>query len=61
VGLDEAAPWILLMTPIGLISAVLVLGEHMTAVQIIGACVLMAGLTIVSGMPKAIARLGSVG
>lgn len=61
VGLDEAAPWILLMTPIGLVSAVLILGERMTSVQILGACVLMAGLAIVSGAPKAIARWGSAG
>jgi O-acetylserine/cysteine efflux transporter len=61
VGLDEAAPWILLMTPIGLVSAVLVLGERMTSVQILGACVLMAGLAIVSVSPRAIAKWGSVG
>jgi O-acetylserine/cysteine efflux transporter len=61
VGLDEAAPWVLLMTPIGLVCAVLVLGERMTLVQVIGACVLMAGLAIVSGFPKATAKLGSVG
>ncbi len=50
VGLDEAAPWILLMTPIGLVCAVVVLGERMTIIQIAGACVLMAGLAIVSGL-----------
>jgi O-acetylserine/cysteine efflux transporter len=61
VGLDEAAPWVLLMTPIGLVCAVLVLGERMTVIQVIGACVLMAGLAIVSGFPKTTAKLGSAG
>jgi O-acetylserine/cysteine efflux transporter len=48
--MDEAAPWILLMTPIGLAAAVLVLGETMSEVQVVGAVVLMAGLAIVNGM-----------
>jgi O-acetylserine/cysteine efflux transporter len=61
VGLDEAAPWILLMTPIGLISAVLILGERMTTVQILGACILMAGLAIVSVSTRTIATADSVG
>lgn len=59
VGLDEAAPWILLMTPIGLVCAVLLLGERMTGVQVAGACVLMAGLAIVSGLPRTNATAGS--
>lgn len=50
IPMDEAAPWVLLMTPIGLVCAVLVLGERMTLVQIIGAVVLMAGLAIVNGL-----------
>ena len=61
VGLDEAAPWILLMTPIGLVCAVVVLGERMTAIQIVGACVLMAGLAIVSGLVRTKATAGSPG
>jgi O-acetylserine/cysteine efflux transporter len=48
--MDEAAPWILLMTPIGLAAAMLILGERMTAVQIIGAVILMVGLAIVNGI-----------
>jgi O-acetylserine/cysteine efflux transporter len=47
---DEAAPFILLMTPIGLITAVLFLGERMSLAQIIGATVLMFGLAIVNGI-----------
>jgi O-acetylserine/cysteine efflux transporter len=48
--MDEAAPWILLMTPIGLITAVLFLGERMGVVQIAGAIILMVGLAIVNGL-----------
>jgi drug/metabolite transporter (DMT)-like permease len=50
VRMDVAAPFILLMTPIGLLTAVVVLGEHMSLVQIIGATVLLFGLTIVNGL-----------
>ena len=38
------------MTPIGLFTAVVVLGEHMSLVQIIGATVLLFGLAIVNGL-----------
>jgi O-acetylserine/cysteine efflux transporter len=48
--MDEAAPWILLMTPIGLLTAVLFLGESMSLVQIVGAVILMGGLAIVNGI-----------
>jgi O-acetylserine/cysteine efflux transporter len=48
--LDELAPWVLLMTPIGLVAAVLILGERMTLVQIVGAAILMAGLAIANGI-----------
>ena len=50
VRMDEAAPFILLMTPIGLLTAVIVLGERMSLVQIIGATVLLIGLAIVNGI-----------
>ena len=50
VRMDEAAPFILLMTPIGLLTAVVVLGEHMSLVQIIGATVMLFGLAIVNGL-----------
>jgi O-acetylserine/cysteine efflux transporter len=65
VGLDEAAPWILLMTPVGLVAAVVVLGENMAFVEVLGACVLMAGLAIVSlpvkGPAEIAATAGSQG
>jgi O-acetylserine/cysteine efflux transporter len=48
--MDEAAPWILMMTPIGLVAAVVILGERMTLVQIVGALILMTGLAIVNGI-----------
>jgi O-acetylserine/cysteine efflux transporter len=50
VRMDEAAPFILLMTPIGLLTAVIVLGERMSLVQVIGATVLLFGLAIVNGI-----------
>lgn len=52
--MDEAAPFVLLMTPIGLLTAVIVLGERMSAAQLLGAAVLLLGLAIVNGflMPK---------
>jgi drug/metabolite transporter (DMT)-like permease len=44
----------LLMTPIGLLTAVIVLGERMSGAQLFGAAVLLLGLAIVNGflMPK---------
>ena len=52
--MDEAAPFVLLMTPIGLLTAVIVLGERMSGAQVLGAAVLLLGLAIVNGflMPK---------
>jgi O-acetylserine/cysteine efflux transporter len=57
VRMDEAAPFILLMTPIGLLTAVIVLGERMSLVQIIGATVLLIGLAIVNGIGARKTRL----
>jgi O-acetylserine/cysteine efflux transporter len=50
VRMDEAAPFILLMTPVGLLTAVVVLGERMSLVQISGAVVLLFGLAVVNGI-----------
>ncbi len=47
--MDEAAPFVLLMTPIGLLTAVIVLGERMSGAQLLGAAVLLLGLAIVNG------------
>jgi O-acetylserine/cysteine efflux transporter len=49
VPVDEAAPFVLLMTPFGLLTAVLFLHERMSPAQIVGAVILMAGLAIVTG------------
>ena len=57
---SAAAAWmrrplfVLLMTPIGLLTAVIVLGERMSGAQLLGAAVLLLGLAIVNGflMPK---------
>ncbi len=48
--MDEAAPFILLMTPIGVLTAVIVLGETISPAQILGGAVLLFGLAIVSGL-----------
>jgi O-acetylserine/cysteine efflux transporter len=50
--IEQAVPFILLMTPIGLISAVLFLGEKLTGVQILGGAVLMLGLAIVNDLHR---------
>jgi O-acetylserine/cysteine efflux transporter len=46
--MDEAAPFILLMIPIGLLTAVVLLGERMSGPQLLGAAVLLFGLAIVN-------------
>jgi drug/metabolite transporter (DMT)-like permease len=50
VPMDEAAPFVLLMTPIGLLTAVVFLGEKMSSAQLLGAAVLLLGLAIVNGI-----------
>jgi O-acetylserine/cysteine efflux transporter len=49
---EQAVPFILLMTPIGLVSAVLFLGEHLSGLQILGGAVLMLGLAIVNDLHR---------
>ena len=49
---DEVVPFVLLMTPVGLVTAVVFLGETITAVQYLGGAVLMLGLAIVNGLIK---------
>lgn len=56
VTVDQAVPFILLMTPIGLVSAVLFLGESITGIQLLGGAVLMIGLAIVNGVGMSHAR-----
>ena len=51
--MDEAAPFILLMTPVGVLTAVVVLGERMSFAQMMGGAVLLFGLAIVNDViPK---------
>ena len=50
VPMNVAAPFVLLMTPIGLVTAVVALGERMSTAQIAGAIVLLLGLAIVNGL-----------
>ncbi len=51
--MDEAAPFILLMPVVGIITAAVVLGETVSLEQMIGGVVILAGLAVVSGMPLA--------
>jgi O-acetylserine/cysteine efflux transporter len=51
--MDEAAPFILLMPVVGILTAAVVLGEAVSLEQIIGGAVILAGLAIVSGLPIA--------
>jgi drug/metabolite transporter (DMT)-like permease len=48
--IDDVAPFILLMTPVGMITAAVLLGERISAVQIAGGLVLLAGLLAVTGL-----------
>lgn len=48
--MDDAAPFILLMTPIGVLTAVVILGEHLSLAQMIGGAVLLFGLAIVNDL-----------
>lgn len=48
--MDEAAPFILLMPVVGIVTAALVLGEAVSREQILGGLVILAGLAIVSGV-----------
>ncbi|MFM8746578.1 MAG: DMT family transporter [Aestuariivirga sp.] len=48
--MDEAAPFMLLMPVVGIITAALVLGETLSLAQLLGGLVILAGLAIVSGL-----------
>ena len=52
--MDEAAPFILLMPAVGIVTAYVVLGESISPAQVLGGLVILAGLGIVSGfgIPK---------
>ena len=48
--MDEAAPFILLMPVVGIVTASLVLGESVSIGSVDGGGVILAGLAIVSGL-----------
>ncbi len=48
--MDEAAPFILLMPVVGIITAYFLLGETISFAQLLGGAVILAGLAIVSGI-----------
>ena len=58
VRVDEATPFVMLMTPIGVVSAVVLLGETLHWPQVVGGIILLIGLAIVSGVlgRRAVAR-----
>ncbi len=56
VPVDTAVPFILLMTPIGILTAVIFLGENVTRWQLIGGVVLMLGLAIVNSVDRSLLR-----
>ena len=54
VRVEQAVPFILLMTPVGLLAAVLILGEKLTSLQMIGGAILMLGLAVVNDLHRVI-------
>jgi O-acetylserine/cysteine efflux transporter len=50
VRVDEAAPFVLLMTPIGVLTAVIWLGETLEWAEVLGGAILLFGLAIVTGV-----------
>ncbi len=52
VRVDEATPFVLLMTPIGVLTAVIWLGEQLQLPQVVGGAILLLGLAVVSGLVK---------
>jgi O-acetylserine/cysteine efflux transporter len=52
VRVDEAAPFVLLMTPIGVATAVLLLGEQLTWPLVVGGILILGGLSVVTGVVK---------
>lgn len=50
VRVDEATPFVLLMTPIGVLTAVFWLGEQLQWPQVLGGAILLLGLAVVSGL-----------
>ena len=50
--IDEAAPFMLLMPVIGILTAALLLGETIAPAQIAGGAVILAGLAVISGLDR---------
>ena len=60
MAVEQAVPFVLLMTPIGLIAAVVFLHETITPLQILGGAILMLGLAIVNDLQKFIFGAGAL-
>lgn len=50
--IDEAAPFMLFMPVVGVISAALALGERISAAQVAGGAVILAGLAVIVGLDR---------
>jgi O-acetylserine/cysteine efflux transporter len=48
--MDELAPFVLLMPVIGIVTAAVLLGERISPIQVAGGLVILAGLSIVTGI-----------
>ncbi|MBL8908370.1 MAG: EamA family transporter [Rhizobiales bacterium] len=48
--MDEIAPFVLLMPVVGIVTAAILLGERISPIQVAGGLVILAGLSIVSGI-----------
>jgi O-acetylserine/cysteine efflux transporter len=59
VTVDQAVPFILLMTPFGIVGAMIFLGEQVTGIQLLGGAILMAGLAVVNGIGPGSFRRGA--
>ncbi len=50
--LDEAAPFMLFMPVVGMATAAVALGEHVSMAQLAGGAVILAGLAVISGLDR---------
>jgi O-acetylserine/cysteine efflux transporter len=54
--IDEAAPFMLLMPVVGIVAAAVVLGETISAAQVAGGVVILAGLALITGLDRKLRR-----
>ena len=54
--MDEVAPFILLMPMVGILTALVMLGEVITPAQVAGGLVILSGLALVSGVERMLTK-----